>query len=290
MKIDFLGKYSEIAKLIRHSSVEEKTLSKGEKFSSLMDAIPGKNQIKSNSFEPIQEKIGLSNDYMGRLNFESPSLISPEINDSKAESGSGDSVAPSVKKPTIFDITRVPSGSELSKMPKSERVAHVKSIVEGVGQRVGIDPDLGMAVADAESSFNPLAISKDGHYSKGLFQLLDSTGKGMMKEIEREDNYDPFDPKQNVELGLNYLRYLHDIFTVPTKLGDKLTTVAAANSTELEKLAVAAYNAGEGRVAAAQVLAQKSGKDPTVYKNIEGYLPDITQRYVARVTTIKGSH
>jgi len=294
MKIDFLGKYTDVAKLIRQQNNEEINTSKGKGFPSLLESLSGKNQVKSSILidksTQLQEKIETLPDYMGSINFDSPALFKPELTESKIEETNSELDIQSVKKPTILNITRIPTGSELSKMPRSERVDHVRTLVEGVGQKLGVDPNLGMAVADAESSFDPMAVSKDGHYSKGLFQLLDSTGKGMMKEIERNEAYNPFDPKLNVELGLNYLRYLHDIFNVSTKLGDKLTTVAAANSTELEKLAVAAYNAGEGRVASAQSMASKNGKDASYYKNIEQYLPDITQKYVSKVTTIKGSH
>jgi membrane-bound lytic murein transglycosylase MltF len=82
---------------------------------------------------------------------------------------------------------------------------------------------------------------------------------------------------------------LHDTFSTPTALAPTVTTVAAANSSSLEKLAVAAFNAGEGRVAAAQERAQKAGLNPALYLDVESYLPQSTQEYVQKVLKLKTS-
>jgi soluble lytic murein transglycosylase-like protein len=86
-----------------------------------------------------------------------------------------------------------------------------------------------------------------------------------------------------MELGVKHLRKLHDFFSSSTELTSNLATVPAANSASLEKLAVAAFNAGEGRVASAQDRAQRAGKDPADYAQVAPYLPDSTQEYVERV-------
>jgi len=51
----------------------------------------------------------------------------------------------------------------------------------------------------------------------------------------------------------------------------------------LEKLAVAAFNAGEGRVAASQSAAVKAGEDPSQFADVARYLPESTQEYVLKV-------
>jgi len=168
-------------------------------------------------------------------------------------------------------------------------MAEVKSIVANAGKKHAIDPALGMAVVANESSFDPYAISSDGFNSKGLFQLLDTTGKDMIERLDVRARYNPFNPHMNVELGIGYLRYLHDIFNAETELPNKMKTQIAANSSSLEKLAVAAFNAGEGRVASAQARAEKAGKDPGIYENIRSYLPEITQQYVDRVMASRGA-
>ncbi len=163
----------------------------------------------------------------------------------------------------------------------------IKDIIATAGKFYGIDPNLGMAIAQAESSFDPEAVSSDGHASKGIFQLLDSTGKHMMGHTGLDESYDPFDPAQNTYLGVGYLRRLHDIFSVETNLGGNIRTVPAGSAQHLEKLAVAAFNAGEGNVARAQARARALGKDPADFDAIEPYLPASTRSYVKKVTRLR---
>jgi soluble lytic murein transglycosylase-like protein len=113
---------------------------------------------------------------------------------------------------------------------------------------------------------------------------LDSTGKTLLSRRDNaERQYDPFDPDLNMELGTSYLRYLHDIFRTPTQLPNARMTKSAANEQSLEQLAVAAFNAGEGRVASAQHRTEQAGKDPAHYDNVAPFLPRSTREYVARV-------
>jgi soluble lytic murein transglycosylase-like protein len=72
-----------------------------------------------------------------------------------------------------------------------------------------------------ESSYNPYAISYKG--AQGLMQLMPATAR-------RFGVTNPFDPKQNIEGGVKYLKFLQDTF-------------------KDDRLAIAAYNAGEKAVA-----------------------------------------
>ncbi len=192
-----------------------------------------------------------------------------------------------VKKPTVLEVKRVPAADELAAKSRPERKKIVQGLVQEKGAELGVDPALSMAVVAAESNFNPKAISSDGHNSRGLFQLLDRTGKEQLADSGLGSSYDPHDPALSAELGIRYLRKLHNIFSVETNLPGDLITTPAANSASLEKLAVAAYNAGEGRVAAAQRSASAAGRDPAYYDQIKDYLPESTQEYVTRVMTAK---
>jgi hypothetical protein len=191
-----------------------------------------------------------------------------------------------VKTPTVLSARRVNIAN--SGFPEPT-VGKVRELVGEAGKKHGIDPALSMAVIAAESGFNPQAVSSDGHASKGLFQILDSTGKTLMERAEKGDDslYDPFNPEMNVDLGVSYLRHLHEAFSDRTALNQSLTTTAAANSASLEKLAVAAFNAGEGRVASAQQRAQRAGHDPADFEQVVDYLPDSTKDYVTRVMALK---
>jgi soluble lytic murein transglycosylase-like protein len=92
--------------------------------------------------------------------------------------------------------------------------------VDGSAFRYGIDPLLVHSVIRVESNYNPVAVSPKG--AEGLMQLIPATAR-------RFGVSNSFDVHENIEAGVKYLKYLLDMF------GD-------------ERLAVAAYNAGESAV------------------------------------------
>jgi soluble lytic murein transglycosylase-like protein len=294
MRIDFLAKYKQVSEFISSPATRQNEQNEAPGFSqSLADFAPqflqpidNKPQKPSEQQLPYQQS-ETGDDFRARLNLSQQELISPQF-DAVSEIPLNDledgKTIQDVKTPTVVSIERTNGNGAYS---RSASVAAVKDIVQQAGQHFGIDPVLGMAVVDRESSFNPKAVSVDGHQSKGLFQLLDRTGQDLLKRLGMERDYNPFDPEQNVYLGVGYLRHLHDIFSKETTLPNKTTTVVAANNSSLEKLAVAAFNAGEGRVASAQQRAFQAGKDPSQYEHIENYLPESTQQYVSRVLQAK---
>jgi soluble lytic murein transglycosylase-like protein len=89
-----------------------------------------------------------------------------------------------------------------------------------IASKYNLDPLLLHAVISAESAFNPRAVSPKG--ATGLMQLMPATAR-------RFGVYNAFDPVANIEGGARYLRWLMDQFRD-------------------QRLALAAYNAGEGAV------------------------------------------
>lgn len=278
MKIDFLKQFPQV-----NRNLERPSLPKGEDgaFHRLLADIAPKSPIVSETSEaqaqPVPPPVA-HNTARASIRFPPPDLQLPEIAPLVPEA------TPGVKTPTLVSAKRVSIALQAPLGPQGVSQEQVASLVQEAGRRHGIDPALGLAVISAESSFDHRAVSQDGHASKGLFQLLDSTGATLQERDGLSEEYDPFEPKQNIDLGVRYLRHLHDIFSVPTELPNQMTTSAAANSSSLEKLALAAFNAGEGRVASAQQRAKQRGGDPSLYEQVEPYLPEITKDYVQRVS------
>jgi soluble lytic murein transglycosylase-like protein len=108
---------------------------------------------------------------------------------------------------------------------KSRHAGNYSSIVEEKSKKHNVDPKLVKAVISAESGWNPSAVSPKG--AVGIMQLMPGTASDM-----GVDNR--YNPEQNIEGGIKYLRYLLDKFN--------------GNMT----LALAAYNAGPTRVERAQ--------------------------------------
>lgn len=126
----------------------------------------------------------------------------------------------------------------------------------------GFKPQLILAVIRTESGFDPKAVSSAG--AVGLMQIMPLTGTFMsgragMQDFNAESLYEP---QVNILLGCAYLRYLYGRFG-----GDK-------------RLALYAYNAGEGNVAA-WLLDPKLSNDG---KTLSEAPFKETQRYYEKVT------
>lgn len=121
----------------------------------------------------------------------------------------------------------VSASSALLDSDKSERGrastghAGLDTLIARNAARHGVDPMLIYYVMREESGFNRRAVSRAG--ARGLMQLMPDTAR-------RFGVRDIHDPAQNIEAGTKYLKTLLGIFD-----GDV-------------KLALAAYNAGEGTV------------------------------------------
>jgi hypothetical protein len=298
MRIDFAARYKEVANLLNAStkpSTEQVTDEAFEKdLGSLLlqptetaDAPLPKVQSKPISYEPRQSLPDPMDGIRASIQWNDASLQMPPmtpVTPPEQLYTEAPTEMPSVKTPTVLEVKRVEvpqiATQGIPQLGKDE----IRERLVSVSKKVGIDPALAQAVVSAESSFNVKAVSTDGHASKGLFQLLDTTGRDLLSKTDvAAADYDPFNPDLNMKLGTSYLKYLHDIFRVPTVLPQGLQTKAAADGESLERLAVAAFNAGEGRVASAQTRTERSGKDPAYYDHVAPFLPRTTREYVTRV-------
>ncbi len=120
-------------------------------------------------------------------------------------------------------------------------------IIHDKAQKYDVDPALVAAVVETESSFQNRAVSSKG--ARGLMQLMPGTGRWLgVRNL--------YDPEQNVDAGVRYLKYLQDRFD-----GNLKKTLAA-------------YNAGEGNV------LRYDGIPP--FRETRSYVRTVLSRYQKR--------
>src|SRR5262249_9735568 len=127
-----------------------------------------------------------------------------------------------------------------------------RTLIESISSRNGVDPDLIDAMMKTESNYNQWAISSKG--ARGLMQLMPETGRRFGVE-------EFFDPRQNIEGGVRYIKYLLEMFHGNVDLS------------------LAAYNAGENLVA-------RLGKTPPISET-RNYVQKIRAAYAKPATPIR---
>jgi soluble lytic murein transglycosylase-like protein len=123
--------------------------------------------------------------------------------------------------------------------------ASVDGYIVESGRRNAVDPLLLYAIMHQESTFKPRAMSNKG--ARGLMQLMPGTAV-------RFGVNSIWDPRQNIEGGSRYMRFLLDKFDGNVDL------------------ALAGYNAGEGAV-------MKYGNRIPPYNETQEYVRRISKRY-----------
>jgi soluble lytic murein transglycosylase-like protein len=126
----------------------------------------------------------------------------------------------------------------LSAAPRSTAIPlHYKEKIEDLTAKHDLRQDLVIAVARAESSFNPFAVSPKG--AVGIMQLMRDTAR-QYGVINR------YDAHENIEAGVKHLKYLY---------GKYQGNIA---------LTLAAYNAGE------EAVSKYKGVPP--YRETQNYI------------------
>ena len=152
---------------------------------------------------------------------------------------------------SVGDDTDDPVEESTPRLNLADIHAHIRE----VAVRHNMSPLLVAAIIEAESEFNPRAVSRKG--ARGLMQLMPATASSLAV-------HDSFDPYENIEGGVRHLRRLLDRFhgNVP--------------------LAVAAYNAGE------QAVINYGGVPP--YRETRRYVARVLRRMNYKgVTVVYGS-
>ncbi|HMD51060.1 MAG TPA: lytic transglycosylase domain-containing protein [Bryobacteraceae bacterium] len=121
--------------------------------------------------------------------------------------------------------------------------ASVVAAIEETARNLQVSPELVHSVIEVESNYNPYAVSPKG--AEGLMQLMPATAR-------RFGVTNSFDPRQNIEGGVRYLKALQETF------GD-------------DRLAIAAYNAGE------KAVTRYGGVPP--YPETVNYVAKVGEKY-----------
>ena len=136
------------------------------------------------------------------------------------------------------------------------RLSRYSPFIKAAAKKHGFDWRLIAAQIYQESHLNPWAKSRAG--ARGLMQLLPRTARSLgVKDL--------FDPVQNINAGVTYLKKMYNRFDqAPPK--DRLL------------LSFAAYNIGPGHLEDARKLAVRLGLDPNLWESISKTLPLLSNR------------
>jgi soluble lytic murein transglycosylase-like protein len=181
----------------------------------------------------------------------STALAGPSVAESTTSSAEPSGATPPASPSVLGDSTATavstndasPSDPATPSTPRADKPS-LDQMVDDVAKRHNVDPQLVRAMIGVESNWDPNAVSRTG--AQGLMQLEPSTARLMGVRSA-------FDPQQNLEGGVAYLRMLLERYG-----GD------------LDK-ALAAYNAGPGAV-------DRAGGVPH-YTETENYVQRVTGTY-----------
>lgn len=201
-----------------------------------MDTIYPQNRINKdpNSFESVLKSSSMAKSEFGSM------LLSPQsmkVNANIVKNSAFQSL-----NQALSEVTASPSVPETVNISSKSQIL---DMVSKICEKHGVDEKLVKAVIRQESGFNTKATSRAG--AMGLMQLMPATAKSLGVS-------DPYNPIQNVDGGVRYLKSMLNKYN-----GNII-------------LALAAYNAGSGAV------DKYSGVPP--YPETQNYVKNILANYL----------
>lgn len=159
--------------------------------------------------------------------------------------------------PRTRKLVRKVVASPSSTSARAQAPTAISALVEQSARAHNVDPLLVNSIIQVESNYNSHAVSPKG--AEGLMQLTPPTAR--MLGVSNS-----FDPGENIEGGVKYLKYLQDLY-------------------KDDRLALAAYNAGPGAVDKYKWIPP--------YPETQKYVENVGKRYdaarqsaVAKASTI----
>lgn len=149
----------------------------------------------------------------------------------------------------------------------SKTLSPYDDIIRKYASELGWDWRMLAAVIYQESKFSINSTSHRG--AKGLMQVMPQTAK--YYEIQ-----DLLDPEQNIKAGTSHLKRLQRLYS---KTG--------MESIEMVKFTLAAYNAGEGRIADCRRFAESLEADKNSWESIVGIIPLMREDSILQEESVK---
>lgn len=149
----------------------------------------------------------------------------------------------------------------------SHTLSPYDSIIKKYAKKIGWDWRMLAAVVYQESKFS--ISSHSGRGAAGLMQVLPSTA-------EYYNIRNLTDPEENIKAGTLHLARLQYMFK-----GDNM------EQCEKIKFTLAAYNAGEGRVADCRSLAKSRGFDNNIWEDVLKVIPEMRTDDILDVECVK---
>ena len=146
---------------------------------------------------------------------------------------------------------------KIEKRPPPARASRYVPLLKPIFRQEGVPEQL-VWLAEVESSFDPAARSPVG--ALGLYQFMPATAQRFGLSLKPDD--ERLVPERSAVAAAKYLRFLHGRF-------------------QSWPLALAAYNAGEGRVGKLM-----SSRKATTFEGIADHLPAETRMYVPKVAAV----
>ena len=151
------------------------------------------------------------------------------------------------------------------------------------------------AVYGQESSFGILLGTRGSSGAAGHFQFKPDTAREYGLSVSKA-NDQRFDLAKPSSAAARYLKNLNNMFSRNATVRGKSVTIAVKNPQERYKFILGAYSGGQRRVADAQRLAGKAGKNPRLWADVQKFLEaanpnkrmakrnaEETQQYVEKV-------